>query len=132
MFKKKQSMVVISCSHHSRWLQVLARAGGVGDYEPNVRRGDRRYQIQGELRVSFEDDDGRHGRVLNILDVSNEGLMAKGNDSIPEATPVQMLVIVDEHPVEIRGEVVHCTGTLGGFKIGIRLDLSGYADSESD
>ena len=75
-------------------------------------------------------DDGPHRRMLMILDVSNEGLMAKGNDPIPVNTPVDMEVIVDEHPVEIRGDVIHCTGTLGGFKIGIQLDRSEDAASD--
>lgn len=132
MFKRRTTMQIRAGSKEDRWRHFLARIGGV-NYKPDARRTNQRYTADGDVRISFvEDGDSQH-RMLRLLDISIEGMTVKGSNEVPQGTHLTIQLDMDEGPFAASGKVVHCTGTLGGFKIGIRLDLRDDDDArESD
>ncbi len=122
MFKRRTTMHIRTSSKEERWRHFLARIGGV-DYKPDARRTNRRYTADGDVRISFVEDGNTQHRMLRLLDISMEGMTVKGSNEVPQGTHVTIQLDIDEGPFTASGKVVHCTGTLGGFKIGIRLDL---------
>ena len=119
-------MQVRSGSRRERWKHFLGVVGGA-EYIADVRRINRRYTTSGEAKVTFAADGDKHTRSLKLLDVALDGLTTRGNNEIAPGT--HLVVELDhgldhdEDLLKMRGEVIHCTGTLGGFKIGISLDF---------
>ena len=60
-----------------------------------------------------------HGRTRNI---SEDGIGVHCRQKVAFSTNVRLYRDDREDPEEhVEGEVIHCTGTVGGFKIGIRV-----------
>ncbi len=119
-------------SKEERWRHFLARIGGV-NYKPDARRTNQRYTADGDVRISFVDDGDAQQRMLRLLDISIDGMTVKGSNEVSPGTQVAIQLDMEEGPFDASGTVVHCTGTLGGFKVGIRLDLHDDDDTgESD
>lgn len=110
------------------WLAVLGRLVRP-EIEPLRRRKYRRYSIEppsyGDARLSF-----RPGRSPTtrpavrsgpVLDISPAGMMVKTYSELPVGVQVSAQVVLDGLRLALRGRVVHCTNTLGGFKVGIEL-----------
>ncbi len=128
MFKKRTMMQVGATSARERWRQILTRVGGVGD-ELDARRTNARFPIDGEVKVTFAEEGDSHHRTLKMLNISCDGITAKGNNEIPEGTHLRVELDFDNITLNSDGEVIHCTDTLGGFKIGIRLALQDNDDN---
>ncbi len=61
--------------------------------------------------------------VCSVLDVSATGLMVKTQRRIGERGLVRIELALQEQTLLLRGQVVHCTKTLAGYKTGIRLEF---------
>lgn len=96
--------------------------------EPPVRRRVRRYPIQIPVHVYFHARGFQHEVTLNLTNVSNGGVMGKSPKEIAMDTLVQIHVPVEGRHFVVNGTVVHCTSTLGGYKLGIQLQ---FAEEES-
>ncbi len=122
MFKKRTMMQAQATTPGESWRQILLRVGGAGD-DFDARRTNARFPIDGDVKVAFIRDGDQHHRMLKMINISVQGITAKGNNEIPEGTRLEVELEFDGITLQTDGEVVHCTDTLGGFKIGIRLDL---------
>jgi len=90
----------------------------------DVKRAARRYPLIGDLNIAFDDEQGRaHTRVLSLINVSCEGLTAKGQTDIALDTDVLIEMNPEGTPFRMLGRIVHCTETIGGYKIGIELQF---------
>ncbi len=87
----------------------------------DVQRGAPRYPYCTEIKLTFEDDGRASTRSLTTLNISVTGLTAKGTLEIPMDSEVLLELSPEGSPFLVRGTVVHCTQTVGGYKIGIDL-----------
>ncbi|MEE8170150.1 MAG: PilZ domain-containing protein [Phycisphaerae bacterium] len=106
----------------AQWKRILARIVAP-EFERNMNRKFRRYAVPGEVTAHFVKEDREYKRSWPLLEVSAEGITAKAFDEIPSDTRVTIELDFDDQPHLLTGTVVHCTETLGGHKIGIRLDF---------
>lgn len=102
------------------WERFLSRTVEP-QFKPDVKREVPRYPYQGEAKLIIERGDEGGTRRLSIVNISLEGITAKGNSEIPIGTNAFVELNPEGEPFLMRGEIVHCTETLGGFKIGIKL-----------
>jgi hypothetical protein len=64
----------------------------------------------------------RSGRVLNI---SPGGLMVKQREPVTGGTRVLVKIACEDGELVLAGCVVHCTETVGGYKLGVELLFPG-------
>jgi hypothetical protein len=105
---------------YDQWTRILARNVSA-DFEPHSRRAHRRYTVRGELKATWTHDGEPYTRTWQLTEVSSRGLSAKSYQEIPHDVAVNLEINFDGAYVPLQGRVMHCTQTLGGFKIGIRL-----------
>ena len=60
-------------------------------------------------------------RTWTLLQVSAEGLTIKSEEPVDEQTTLDLWINIDGEPMKVSGQIVHCTQTLGGYKLGIRI-----------
>ena len=117
--------IVIRCE---LWQQIISRFPP--DETPRHRRKHgRRGGSLGPVELAFEQGGEAVTRTGTLLNVSPEGVMIKQQDKIEPGTTVVMKAIPWEEMVVLKGRVIHCTETVGGFKVGIELR---FADDEDD
>jgi hypothetical protein len=112
------------------WVAILDRVVRP-EIEPLPRRKYRRYSIEapsyGEARLIFRParNPGAKPAIRSgpLLDISPAGMMVKMYSELPIGLHVAVQVMLDGARVALRGRVVHCTNTLGGFKVGIELQF---------
>ena len=102
------------------WRRVLACQVEAA-FESHSRRNWRRYHIDGEITVKLVLDGKPRTRTWNLLQVAAGGLTVRTGEVIAADTPVDLRIQFDETPLFAKGVTCHCTQTLGGFKVGIRL-----------
>jgi hypothetical protein len=59
---------------------------------------------------------------VRLANAALDGVMVLSHEEVPEDIPTLLAFTADndeEH--RLVGEVVHCTSTVGGYKVGIRL-----------
>lgn len=132
MFRKKNRFQLEPDLERERWRWFVNLVEN-GDPESTVRRRESRHPIVGEISVSFDEAGQTSTRSLSLLNVSHTGLTVKANEALLIGTKVRVEVELDRKPLVVHGRVVHCTGTLAGTKIGIRLQFSkGDAEAEPE
>ena len=104
------------------WQRFLRRAVAPV-YKPDVKRETPRYAYQGEAKLFMEENGEWHTRWLSLLNISLDGVTAKGNTELPMGVKVFLEMNPEGTPFVVRGEIVHCTTTVGGYKIGIKLEF---------
>ena len=104
----------------SYWKRLLQRTVAPVD-KSDLKRSTRRYPLPGDIKVTFEDAGETSVRRLALLNASEGGLATKGQTQILLDTEVIIELNLEGTPFTVRGRIVHCTETIGGFKIGIEL-----------
>lgn len=92
--------------------------------EPKYRRVSRRYTCSGEIKVTGEIDDEPFRQTCALLQISAEGITARARQMIPNDIAIMIHWHRDEQDLVVLGKVVHCTQTIGGYKLGIQLEFS--------
>jgi len=103
-----------------QWNQLLTRVVAP-ELGQNLRRQTRRYPVTGEAKIVFEKGGKIHKRSFDVLNVSRGGLTIKGYDEVKPDTIIELKIVLGAHSAPLKAKVVHCTGTLGGFKIGVKI-----------
>lgn len=104
------------------WLRFLCRAVEV-ECKTDPKRATRRYSFYGDVKLFFDEDGNTRNRSLSFMNISADGITLKGASEIPIGSRVVVHLNPEGSWFALAGKVVHCTGTLGGFKIGITLDF---------
>lgn len=112
------------------WVAILSRMVKP-TIEPMRKRKYRRYPVEppasGEARIRFRParDPATKPVVRSgpLLDVSPTGLMVKIYGELPVGVPVTVQITLEGLQLALRGRIVHCTNTLGGFKVGVELQF---------
>ena len=102
------------------WKRFLKRTVAP-EHKSDIQRAEPRYPLSGETKVSFEDADETSVRRLALLNGSQDGLTTKGQTPIALDTQVVLEMNPEGTPFTIHGRIIHCTETVGGYKIGIEL-----------
>jgi hypothetical protein len=113
-----------SVTTREEWWKVFSDFA-VAEQEPHYRRRSRRYPCEGEIKVEGEVDDEPFKQIWKILQVSEGGLMARSPREVPLETRVTVFWRRNERNLMMSGRVIHCTQTIGGYKVGIRLAFPG-------
>ncbi len=102
------------------WTQLLS--GMVDpDLKKDYRRRTQRFAVNWDAKCTFTDEGqilSRHGLVL---DTSVEGLTIRTQFEINADMIVRIEINPEGTPFLLKGRVIHCTETIGGFKIGLHL-----------
>jgi len=101
--------------------QAILNSSVTSEFEPKIRRAFRRYHIQGDATLLFDDDEGPCKRVFRLINVSLEGIMGTTTTPVPSGVACRIRMPIDDQALELTGRVVHCTGSLSGCKVGIHL-----------
>jgi hypothetical protein len=97
------------------------------DFENKSYRRWRRYPADGEVKVEYVVDDQTRKRTWDILQIAAGGLTVRAGEEVAQDTLLNLQINLDGNPIRARGTTRHCTQTVGGFKLGIKLVFS---DSE--
>src|ERR1043166_9870102 len=104
----------------STWLRIIAKCIDA-KIEAHSRRSWKRYRIGGSVIAEYRLDDKRHKRSCGLLEVSAGGLMLRMDNEIPLGTWIDLQIELKEDTLLSTGMTCHCTQTIGGYKVGIRL-----------
>jgi len=103
-----------------QWNELLTRVVAP-ELGKNLRRGTRRYPLLGEAKLTYEKDGKTYRRTFDVINVSRGGMTLKGYDEVKADTIIELKVTLGPHVAPLKAKVVHCTGTLGGFKVGVEI-----------
>lgn len=110
-----------------RWLRYLAE-NAEHDGAEQVKRGEPRMGVYGaaEVRLASEEFGDKPVRG-SVLEASTQGLMLRSRERIPLHAKVTLTAYLDDETFALSGTVVHCTQTVGAYKVGIRLNVDSSA-----
>jgi hypothetical protein len=114
----------IETTTREAWEKLVDRYAGQMGREFRREHG-RRNTSTGSVKLAFEREGKPVKRTGNLLEFSWEGVQIKQREEITVSTLVLMHVMLSEGEATLAGRVVHCTDTLGGFKVGIQLLFDG-------
>ena len=114
------TVILLSRADWCAWIaHVPAPAHEIGAKRRAVRRALTHGPV--ELRYTAE---GHPSRQLGwIMEVSDAGLMVRCPQPVPAQTPVEVTWEDANARFGVRGVIIHCTETVGGFKLGVQLQL---------
>lgn len=104
------------------WLKFVS-ATSLSEMEPKVRRTTRRYPCDGEIKVTGEIDGEPFRGTWDLIQVSMTGISARASREVPDRMKVALRCRWGSQDLSLRGRVMHSTQTVGGYKVGIRLDF---------
>ena len=108
---------------HCRWVELISTLGEP-EVEPKFRRTHRRYPCNGEIKVRFATDEGMKQRTWSLIQVSSEGITAIAPEEVPDRFRIDIEWHREDEIIMLSGRIVHCTQTIGGYKIGVKLKFS--------
>jgi hypothetical protein len=106
------------------WMALLARGIRTPQVEPPVRRRSRRYAaaLGTAWRILCRKGHKNVELRATLMNASAEGVMLVCRTEVPAYVPVFIaFTSVAEEECALAGEVRHCTSTIGGYKVGVRL-----------
>lgn len=109
------------------WTDLLGRGIRTPEVEPAVRRRGRRYgaAVGTAWRILYQKANKVVERRGKLLNASAGGLMMLCQKEVPISAAVAVVFTsVAEDECLLSGEVRHCTSTVGGYKIGLRLHFA--------
>jgi hypothetical protein len=116
---------------YKAWQELLACSVSAPEFEPPIRRRARRYGVRlGAWRMLYQN--GRKPAELRVtlVNAALDGVMLLSRAEVPENIPTLLAFTADddeEH--QLVGEIVHCTSTVGGYKVGVRLRFPAGGDN---
>jgi hypothetical protein len=107
-----------------QWTQLVTQHGA-GRALSLLRRRQPRYHVQGPTRVAFSrhagSSEASNAHTCSVLDVSEDGVMLRSREQVPLDTLLAIELYFGDQIITVFGTVVHCTQTVGAFKIGVKL-----------
>lgn len=106
----------------SRWADLVAQCAREASVA-NRRQETRRFALGATARLAFEKSGRPATQFAGVLNVSTDGVMLKSANRIAYGTAVVLQLAITDEPVILAGRVIHCTQTVGGYKVGIELQF---------
>jgi hypothetical protein len=112
------------------WHELLARSVQTPELEPPVRRRCRRYGVHmGSWCILYLSGERPAELRVKLLNAALDGVMVLSREAVPEEIPALLVLTADEDDEHrLIGEIVHCTSTVGGYKVGVRLQFPASMD----
>lgn len=107
----------------SEWMAFIKMVD-VPQVRREPQRDEERNSFQMEVAVMMDVDGETVRRHMTMMNLSNSGLMLKSDQEFEKGMQVLIEVNPDGKPFHVVGVVRHCTQTLGGNKVGVRLIFS--------
>lgn len=85
------------------------------------RRTRKRYPIAGRVVAEYRQDDTPKKCNCHLFNVAAGGLMIMAKEEMPIGVWVDLQIELEEDAFLSIGMVCHCTQTVGGYKVGVRL-----------
>jgi hypothetical protein len=104
------------------WSKIVSTVS-MAEMEPTMRRSTRRYSCSGEIKVSGEIDGEPFKQTWVLLQVSATGISARAHIEVPDRLKVAIVWRWQNQELLLSGRVMHSTQTVGGYKVGIRLNF---------
>ena len=110
-----------------QWREIVAGYAEPHE-EPKVRRTARRFPVSyGRVKLLFVLECAGVRRPQRwdaaLLQLSDHGLMVRTERELPAYIGVAVQVALEDETATALGRVVHCTSTIGGYKVGIELSF---------
>jgi PilZ domain len=105
------------------WRKAIAHHVGAeaGSYS---RRLWSRQPTQGEVKAQYVVDDQARKRTWDLMETSAGGIQVRTAEEITSGTRVSLCIQFSDQSLHCGGITCHCTQTVGGYKVGIRLIFS--------
>ena len=111
---------------HDRWLQIVEQSG-MPKPEPRIRRQFARYRTYAAITLILKSAHGNEKTprrlTCSILDTTAAGLSLISHEKISPRTHVNLEWHEGDALLSLSGSVVHCTGSVNSFKVGIELEF---------
>ena len=108
-----------------RWVNLLRRHFRLTTDDLRRKRGQRRFDVEGTiaevLLENMERPDTAPPLTMSVIDVSPGGVMLRSFDPLPAGLGLAMRFTLGSDDITLMGRVMHCTETLGGYKVGVKL-----------
>jgi c-di-GMP-binding flagellar brake protein YcgR len=116
--------IVVETKSQMRRLIDQMRASSEQPDRSDGRRGQWRLILASPGIVEIEDTEGSDEPIyVTTRDISTEGLGFLTRKQLEEGQKLIMNIETDLGEVEIPATVMHCTQTVGMFKVGVKFDL---------
>lgn len=110
-----------------RWCELIASYPPTQSSEYR-RKHTRRDVLLGAVQLAFELGGKPTLRSGALLNASPTGVLVKQRDRIPYGTTVLVKVLIASDTILLLGRAIHCTQTVGGYKLGIELQFPDEPD----
>lgn len=77
-----------------------------------------------DIQLKIYDSGEVTSRIVKITEISAGGVTCWTGEEVLEGARVQFIFAGEFRHWQFRGRIVHCTQTIGGFKVGIRIEFS--------
>lgn len=108
-----------------QWLGMMCSHFKVSADEQRRKRGHRRFDVENTIaEVLLENMDRPESAApltMCVIDVSPSGIMLRSFEPLQRGVGIAMRFTLGPDDVTLMGRIMHCTPTLGGFKVGVRL-----------
>lgn len=108
-----------------RWMGMLCRHFKISSDDQRRKRLQRRFDVENTIAEvlldSMERPEDAAPLTMTVVDVSPGGVMLRSFDPLERGTGMAMRFKLGPDDVTLMGRVMHCTPTLGGYKVGIKL-----------
>jgi hypothetical protein len=102
------------------WRSVLGKYVEA-DMEAHTRRSYRRYRVAGRVIAEYRLNEKLERHNCHILNLAAEGLLIFSTVEMPVGVWVDLQIELGEDNFLAIGMTCHCTQTIGGYKVGVRL-----------
>lgn len=107
------------------WMALLAKGVCGAQFEPPVRRKHRRYPVDlGSWRLLYHRYRKPFELRVKLLNAAPSGVMVLSREVVPEKADVLLAFGHGDKMHVLSGHVVHCTSTVGGHKVGVKLSFA--------
>jgi hypothetical protein len=104
------------------WERLLSRYPQEQHPEHRREHGRRETTI-GTVELSLDCETPQFAHIGKVLNMSATGLLLRLREEVEPRTPVLLRVTLTEGQATLLGRVVHCTPTVGAFKVGVFLSF---------
>jgi hypothetical protein len=119
MSEQRLDPMIVTRAYWARFMKRAAEDAPVSEYRRENQR--HTFENEGAVIVDWAGDETRCR--FKILEISQDGVTGRVEEELPVRARVQFEFSPEGKPLLLKGRIVHCTQTVGGFKVGITLTL---------
>lgn len=102
---------------------VVQVASKSTDHDPRRINPREPFQSYEDVKLNLQLAGEVEQRTARITEVSVGGVTCWTDAEVPVCVKVTFQFHPENEPIRLRGKIVHCTQTVGGYKVGIELEF---------